>query len=151
MLVTRRRTEYISTKFRDWAVAFAGAFLVLLVEKDGQPLSGVGGVVLLLVGLAVHVAAKFSLLRSFGLVAADRGVKRRGLYAVVRHPMYVGYMLTHVGFLVVAPTWWNLSVYSAAWALFIVRIFAEERVLSANPQYRTYMTSVRYRLLPGVF
>ncbi len=65
--------------------------------------------------------------------------------------MYAGYILTYVCYLVVAPSWWNLAVYSAAWALFIVRISAEERVLSANPQYRTYMTSVRYRLLPGVF
>ena len=151
LLVTRRRTDLISTNFRDWAVAFAGAFVVLLVGKGGEPLSNAGGAFLMLVGLAIHVAAKLSLLRSFGLVAADRGVKRRGLYAVVRHPMYTGYILTYVGYLVVAPSWWNLAIYSVACALFMVRIVAEERVLSANPLYRDYMTGVRYRLLPGVF
>lgn len=97
------------------------------------------------------MGAKFSLLRSFGLVAADRGIKQRGLYAVVRHPMYAGYIMTHIGFLLIAPSWWNLAVYIAAWVLIIVRISAEERVLSANPQYRDYMTGVRYRFLPGVF
>lgn len=151
LLLTRRKTDLISANFRDWAVAFAGTFLVLLVEKDGQPISGPGGGFLLLAGLATHMGAKFSLLRSFGLVAADRGIKQRGLYAVVRHPMYAGYIMTHIGFLLIAPSWWNLAVYIAAWALIIVRISAEERVLSANPQYRDYMTGVRYRFLPGVF
>ena len=151
LLVIRRQADCISMDFRDWAVAFAGTFLVLFVGRGGPPLSGAGGALLMLIGLAIHVGAKFSLLRSFGLVAADRGVKRRGLYAVVRHPMYAGYMLTHIGYLLVAPSWWNLAIYSAAWALFIARIFAEERVLSGNPQYRSYMDGVRHRLLPSVF
>ena len=106
---------------------------------------------MLLVGLAIHVGAKLSLLRSFGIVAADRGVKRRGLYAVMRHPMYAGYILTHIGFLLASPSWWNLGVYVMAWSFLIARIFAEEKVLSANPDYQGYMTGVSYRLLPGVF
>ncbi len=151
LLLVRRRTDQISTSFRDWAVAFGGTFLVLLVGKGGQPISASAGSILMLVGLAVHVGAKFSLRRSFGLVAADRGVKLRGLYAIVRHPMYAGYIMTHVGFLIVAPSSWNLAVYSAAWALMMLRIVAEERVLGANPEYRAYMQRIRYRLLPGVF
>lgn len=150
LLLVRRQTDHISTNFRDWAVAFGGTFLVLLIDKGGPPISPAIGSILMLVGLAVHVGAKFSLRRSFGLVAADRGVKRRGLYAIVRHPMYAGYIMTHVGFLVMAPSSWNLAVYSAAWALMILRIFAEERVLGANPEYRAYMQGTRYRLLPGI-
>lgn len=150
LLLTRRRTNQISTNFRDWAVAFGGTFLVLLVGKGGEPISASVGSILMIGGLAVHVGAKFCLRRSFGLVAADRGVKQKGLYTIVRHPMYAGYIMTHVGFLIVAPSAWNLLVYSAAWALMILRIFAEERVLSANPDYRAYMARVRYRLLPGI-
>lgn len=151
LLVIRRKTDLISMNFSDWAVAFGGTFLVLMVAKGGPPLWGGGGVLFLVVGIFIHVGAKLSLLRSFGLVAADRGVKLHGLYAVVRHPMYAGYMLTHIGFLMVAPSWWNLGLYCAVWALFIARISAEEGVLGANPEYRAYKVNVRYRLVPGLY
>jgi len=151
LLITRRKADCISMNLRDWAVAFGGSFLVLLVTKGGEPISSTGGVFLILTGLFIHVGAKLSLRRSFGLVAADRGVKSSGLYTFVRHPMYAGYMLTHVGFLLIAPSLWNLMVYLAAWPLFIARIYAEERVLSANPEYRAYKERVRYRVMAGVF
>lgn len=60
--------------------------------------------------MATHVGAKLCLWRSFGLVAAHRGLKAGGLYAVVRHPMYAGYVISHVGYLLVAPSWWNLAI-----------------------------------------
>jgi protein-S-isoprenylcysteine O-methyltransferase Ste14 len=46
---------------------------------------------------------------------------------------------------------WNLGVYVVTWALLILRIFAEEKLLSQDPVYRDYAAQVRYRLLPGVF
>ena len=151
LLIFRRKADCISMKIQDWTLAFAGTFIVLLVTKGGEPISIIGGVSLLLIGLFIHVGAKLSLRRSFGLVAADRGVKSSGLYTFVRHPMYAGYMLSHVGFLLVAPSLWNLMIYVTAWPLLIARIFAEERVLSANPEYQAYKEQVRYRVLAGVF
>jgi len=137
--------------FQDWALALAGTYLVLLVTKGGEPITSMGGLFLILTGLIIHVGAKLSLRRSFGLVAADRGVKSRGLYSFVRHPMYAGYILSHVGFLLVAPSLWNLIIYLAAWSLFIARMFAEERVISENPEYQVYKEQVPYRVLAGVF
>lgn len=151
LLVFRRPTDRISTAWRDWFIAFAGTFLVLLVNTGGEPVSVSAGVFFLVLGLGLHVGAKLSLLRSFGLVASDRGIKSSGLYRYVRHPMYFGYAISHIGFLLVAPSLWNVVIYAAAWSLLIARIFAEERVLSGNAEYRTYMDRVRYRLVPGVF
>jgi protein-S-isoprenylcysteine O-methyltransferase Ste14 len=151
LLVFRRRTDRISKAWKDWFIAFAGTFLVLLVDAGGAPLSVSAGVFFLILGLGLHVGAKLSLLRSFGLVASDRGIKSGGLYSYVRHPMYFGYAISHIGFLLVAPSLWNVVIYVAAWSLLIARIFAEERVLGANPEYQTYMGQVRYRLVPGVF
>lgn len=151
LLLIRRPTDRISISLSDWAIAAAGTFLTLLVDKGGTPLLGDLGAVLILIGLAIHVGAKLSLRRSFGLVAANRGVKIGGLYRLVRHPMYAGYMLSHVGFLLIAPLPWNFAIYAAAWGLLIARIYAEERVLSEDPQYQAFKSRVRYRLLPGVF
>lgn len=151
LLLIRRPTDRISINPSDWAVAAAGTFLTLLVDKAGAPLFGQLGACLILIGLAIHVGAKLSLRRSFGLVAANRGVKVGGLYRLVRHPMYAGYMLSHIGFLLIAPLLWNLAIYAAAWVFLIARIYAEERVLSEDAEYRAFKSRVRYRLLPGVF
>ena len=89
--------------------------------------------------------------RSFGVVAANRGVKASGPYAFVRHPMYAGYALTHIGFLLAGPALWNLAIYGATLAIAVRRILAEERVLMADPAYRALAEKTRYRLLPFIF
>ena len=101
--------------------------------------------------MLTHIGAKLSLQRSFGLVAANRGVKVSGMYVFVRHPMYAGYMMTHIGFFLFAPTLQNFAVYAATWTLLIMRVFAEERILSQDVTYREFQSRVPYRLLPGVF
>lgn len=151
LLLIRRPTERISTKGRDWALAAAGTFVVLFVDQGGAPIHGPLGAVLMLIGLAIHVGAKLSLFRSFGLVAANRGVRVGGLYRLVRHPMYAGYMLTHAGFLLVAPSLWNVAIYAVAWAFLVARIYAEEQVLSEDAAYQAFKSRVRYRLVPGIF
>lgn len=151
LLLIRKPTTRISTDIRDWIIAAAGTFLALLVSRGGEPLAADVGLLLMLIGLVVHVGAKLSLWRSFGVVAAHRGLRVKGMYSFVRHPMYCGYVISHAGYLLVAPSWWNLSVYLSVWAFLVVRIFAEERVLGEDPDYHTFKADVRYRLLPGVF
>ena len=99
----------------------------------------------------LQLSAKLTLRRSFGVVAANRGVKASGPYRLVRHPMYAGYALTHVGFLLAGPTLWNLAIYGATLAIAVRRIIAEERVLRRDSAYRALADRVRYRLLPFVF
>ena len=49
------------------------------------------------IGLVLVVVGKMALGRSFGIVPANRGVVVRGPYTLVRHPIYTGYLITHVG------------------------------------------------------
>jgi len=150
-ILIRRATEKISLTPQDWIIAFGGTFFVLLVGKGGDPIHATAGGMVILVGFCIHFGSKLTLRRSFGLVPADRGIKVRGPYALVRHPMYFGYIVAHIGYLLAAPSLWNLAVYICAWALFVARILAEERVLSLNPTYRAYQEKVPYRLIPGLY
>ena len=65
-------------------------------------------VLLSAVGLSVVIAGKVSLGRSFGLMPANRGIVSTGLYRLVRHPIYMGYLITHSGFVAREPDAWNL-------------------------------------------
>ena len=89
--------------------------------------------------------------RSFGIAPANRGVVMRGPYVLVRHPIYAGYLLTHVAFLVAHPTPWNARSSSSPTARSSSARSIEERVLSADEQYQSYCRRVGWHLVPGVF
>lgn len=150
-LLIRRSSANISLRPVDWFVAFAGTTFPLLVMKGAEPLTLFGGAFLTMFGIFVQVGAKLSLARSFGMVAANRGVKTSGAYRFVRHPMYLGYMISHVGFLLMVPLAWNAVVFIPAWALLVTRIHMEERLLSQDPAYQTLKQETPWRLIPFVY
>jgi protein-S-isoprenylcysteine O-methyltransferase Ste14 len=102
-------------------------------------------------GLAVVVASKIALGRSFGLVPANRGVVVRGPYGFVRHPIYLGYLVTHVAYFFAHPTMWNAAVIIIGDGTLIARALMEERVLQRDAAYAAYCRRVSWHLMPGVF
>jgi protein-S-isoprenylcysteine O-methyltransferase Ste14 len=103
------------------------------------------------VGLAIVIAGKLTLGRSFGLMPANRGVVSSGVYRFVRHPIYLGYLITHVAFLLATPSAWNIAALFAADTALLARAVCEEKTLSRDERYRTYQQTVRWRVCPGVF
>jgi protein-S-isoprenylcysteine O-methyltransferase Ste14 len=103
------------------------------------------------IGLIIVVLGKLSLGRSFGLAPANRGVVSTGMYRFVRHPIYLGYLITHAGFVAANPADWNLVVLAGADIALMFRAVCEERTLAADGAYREYMQRVRWRILPGIF
>lgn len=152
-LLTRRMTSEVSRNPTDWLLAIfatCGPLLVNTTEGTGvvSPAVAAG---LWLAGTLVQVSAKLALGRSFGCVAAHRGLKQSGPYHFLRHPMYAGYMISHVAFLLMNPTTWNIAVYALCDVIQIPRILAEERLLSRDPAYQAYCAEVKWRVLPGLF
>ena len=103
------------------------------------------------IGLMIVVLGKLSLGRSFGLTPANRGVVCGGLYRFVRHPIYLGYLITHVGFVIAYPAGWNWCILAAADVALMLRAICEERTLALDAEYRSYMERTRWRVLPGLF
>lgn len=102
-------------------------------------------------GIAWQLFAKASLRRSFGVLPANRGVVSRGAYQFVRHPMYLGYFVTDIGFLLTNFSLFNLSIHGFQLAMQVGRIVREERMLETDVAYRCYRKAVRYRLIPLIF
>jgi protein-S-isoprenylcysteine O-methyltransferase Ste14 len=89
--------------------------------------------------------------RSFGLTPANRGVVSTGVYRFMRHPIYMGYLLTHVGFAIANPIGWNFFILIAADVTLMLRAIREEQTLALDPAYFGYMQRVRWRIAPGLF
>lgn len=153
LTVARRRALHVN---RRWdarlvtALSIAGPPL-LRPAVHGALLSDGQAALVSLVGLALIVAGKVSLGRSFGVVPANRGVVCGGVYRFVRHPIYAGYLLTHAGFMLSHLDWWNVGVLLVSDVMLVVRAVYEERTLIGDPQYASYRSRVRWRMVPGVY
>jgi len=131
--------------------AFCGSALPLLVRPgDMQLVPTIVGSTCMSAGLALSVASKLYLNRSFGLIAANRGVKSRGPYRIVRHPMYLGYFVNQLGFLSLNLSIANSLIYLIAWSFQIIRVAEEEAVLRQDESYRQFTQRVRSRVIPGL-
>jgi protein-S-isoprenylcysteine O-methyltransferase Ste14 len=153
LILTRRQSTAHSEKAGDWFLSLTGTILPLLaVPVAGGALvsPGLCGAIML-VGLYVQISAKVILGRSFGLIPANRGIKVAGPYRIVRHPMYAGYTILHMGFLLGFPSFWNIVLYSTELTIQLARLLREELLLNEDQNYRAYAARVRYRLIPLIF
>jgi protein-S-isoprenylcysteine O-methyltransferase Ste14 len=103
------------------------------------------------IGLGLVIAGKLTLGRSFGIAPANRGTISRGPYNLVRHPIYAGYLLTHIAFFLANPRPWNAVVVLIGDTALIVRALVEERVLASDVEYQAYCRRVGWHLVPGLF
>ncbi len=133
------------------SVSLVGPVLMRATSEPASLMSDQMTALVSAIGLVLVVVGKMTLGRSFGVVPANRGVVVRGPYALVRHPIYTGYLITHAAFLLAHPAPWNLSIVLVADAALIVRALMEERVLREDADYRQYCQRVGWHLVPGVF
>ena len=152
ILIVIRRSAPLRIGAVPVLTALCGTALPLLVRPGGvQLVPIIVGSGFMAVGLALCVVSKLYLNRSFGLIAANRGVKSGGPYRVVRHPMYLGYIVNQLGFLSLNLSAANLLIYLVAWSCQLVRVAEEEAVLRQDEAYRQFTQRVRSRLIPGLY
>jgi len=82
----------------------------------------------------------------------DHRVVTGGPYHYVRHPMYVGIILSYLFTPLALGSWWALIPGGIAIAAIIARTSLEDITLREElPGYVEYSEETRYRLLPGVW
>ncbi len=139
------------------ASLFVSALDLRFGWTSGLPLwsKGCGGILLL--------GGSFFMFRAFTdntyasqlvRIQSERGqhVIDTGVYALVRHPMYLGGSLMFVGGPLLLGSVCGLLAGLAAVGLLIVRILGEEKLLARDLEgYRAYCEKVRYRLIPHIW
>jgi protein-S-isoprenylcysteine O-methyltransferase Ste14 len=109
------------------------------------------GLILITFAACLSLVSLLAMGRRFGVRPALRALVRSGPYRFIRHPMYLSYILADIGYNLQE---WNLVtvlLVLLGWTSLVYRVYAEEQILSADPQWPAYTASVRYRLLPGVW
>lgn len=133
------------------AYAYPYAQVLYLQWLPGNPVWSAGGLAIVTLAALLSIASLFSLGRQFGVWPALRGLETKGAYRLVRHPMYLAYMLADIGYNLLE---WNLGTSTlviVGWVSLLYRIYAEERILSKDPGWSGYAALVRYRLIPGLW
>ena len=115
------------------------------------PSVSVAGDVLVALGLLINLLVFRE--NSYGgstiEVVEGQQVISTGLYARVRHPMYVGVLVMISGVPLALDSWWGLAILALVTPVLIWRILDEEKFLKHNlPGYRAYTQKVRYRIVP---
>jgi protein-S-isoprenylcysteine O-methyltransferase Ste14 len=97
------------------------------------------------------VTAMATLGRSFAVLPSRRLLVTKGLFRMVRHPIYLGELalLQVVG--AASDSRAVMAVCLLAIPLVGLRILAEERVLSLDPAWGAFSRRTRWRLLPGLW
>jgi protein-S-isoprenylcysteine O-methyltransferase Ste14 len=130
-------------------VALFAAFAIadwLLPDGDNVFLGAVG--VLLLATSVVFMFVPFSQLAKYGEAESNymdtKAVADRGLYAIVRHPQYLGYVLLFLGFSLLSNHWVTYLIAAVGIAVLYTQTVAEEKDCQTRfgSAYRDYMARV---------
>ena len=153
VLVARRATTRDMSVAAMASSAYAMGFLLLLRPGGTSHLAPEWvGAILQVASICWQFAAKITLGRAFGILPARRGLVTTGPYRIVRHPIYLGYLIGHIGFLLANFAWGNVAVIALLYVAQAVRLLREEAVLAkADAAYRDYQQRVRWHLLPLVW
>jgi len=133
------------------AYLYPYAQVIWLRWAPGNVTSPAAGLVLVILAAGLSLVSLLTIGRLFGVRPALRGLVTRGPYRLVRHPIYLSYVIADIGYNLQEWNSGTIALVLAGWASLVYRIKAEERLLSHHSGWQTYAASVRSRLLPRVW
>ena len=120
---TNRFAEILAYVSSGWA------FLYLSADERTASASLIASC-LSIAGFTLSTLSLFDLGKSFGVSPANRGVVRSGVYRYFKHPMYVGYVISEAGFIVLNP--WNMALWGLSITLYLFRAKIEANIFSGK-------------------
>jgi protein-S-isoprenylcysteine O-methyltransferase Ste14 len=148
-------------KVRDYSIASSLAVAVAYIYPYAQVIYlrwspgyvawPAAGLIVVLLAAALSLVSLLTIGRFFGVRPALRGLVTSGPYRVVRHPIYLSYLVGDIGYNLQEWNFVTIVLVLAGWASLVYRIRVEERVMSQDEGWSSYVALVRYRLIPGLW
>jgi len=151
LFAIRKSMVVFSSRISDYVYALVAFVSPMFFRPVVGWSSSLVGDLFVFVGAVLTVGAILSLNNSFGIGPENRGIKTNGMYRIVRHPMYSGYLLTEAGFVLNNFSPFNLLIFTIASFFLVLRLQGEERLLKGDTAYQAYAQKTRWKLLPLVF
>ena len=151
----RSRAVATSGSITGYAAAVTATLLPFAIPLLHSAPSALGqqyvGYLLVVAGTCWAIWSVRYLGRSISVIAQAREVVDGGPYRLVRHPLYLGELVSALGITIVVGTVQALCAWVALCGLQAYRALREEQVLlEALPGYRSYRARTA-ALLPGIF
>ncbi|MDO9181382.1 MAG: methyltransferase [Bacteriovorax sp.] len=80
-----------------------------------------------IIGFSISTLALIELGNSFGVSPANRGMISSGVYRFMNHPMYLGYVISEFGCVLLNPL--NVIIYILSMSLYYLRAQSESKIL----------------------
>jgi len=137
------------------ALIATGISMVLpLMMTPDHPSRGpmaIAGIGVEITGVIVGQGSRLYLGRRFALLPANRGVVTGGPFRFVRHPIYLGWLILSIGYVMAYPALRNAAIVMAVLQAILWRIHQEEALLAAESDYREYLARTPWRLVPLIY
>jgi protein-S-isoprenylcysteine O-methyltransferase Ste14 len=154
-----RQNRWVIVAFT--VVGLLGAWLPPFTDRlgfwviDGETVRWVG-VAVVAIGGALRLWPVYVLGHRFsGLVAIQPGheLMTAGLYRVIRHPSYLGLILSTLGWGLAFRAWTGVLLALVTAGFVLARIRAEEALLRSHfgASYDAFRARTRWRLFPGLY
>jgi methanethiol S-methyltransferase len=89
--------------------------------------------------------------QAFGWPLRRRGLITTGPFGLVRHPLYLGWVLLVWGLPVMTGTQFVFAAISTAYLVIAVPFEERELMRTMGAEYEAYARVVRWRILPGLY
>ena len=114
------------------------------------------GLALIIAGMIIRFVSIWSLGRMFTVdvtILKDHKLKKDGVYSIIRHPSYMGSLLSFIGFGISLNNWISLAIITILITVaMLYRIKIEEKLLISQfgSEYSEYMKRTS-RLIPFIY
>jgi protein-S-isoprenylcysteine O-methyltransferase Ste14 len=138
------------------SIAFLGTCLPLLLgflskPETINPVAVLLGDFLIGCGIAFSIYSLSHLGKNFSVIPQARKLVQNGPYKIVRHPLYIGELMSSFGVVLVTITFSRMLFFFCLVLCQVYRAYQEEKILAnVFPEYQSYQSKTA-RFIPGIF
>lgn len=151
LLGNRSATADSSPLYRPyWLGMIVSNILVVKLVDESAGLVSIPSLIFVL-GVLITLLSLLSLGASFAVTPMKSKIKTRWLYALVRHPIYLGESVMLLSCVCACRSVISVVIFLIYLAITALRIREEERLLCKTEEYRIYCQNTPWRLLPYIW